>query len=387
MPQFDYVVVGSGFFGAVLAERIANDLGKTVVVVEKRSHIGGNCYSSLCPDTGIEFHKYGTHIFHTGSEEVWNYIKNFTEFNSYHHQVLTNYKGRIYPLPINLETINLFYQMNLKPFEVDRFLEQEREKEFYTEPTNLEEKAINLIGRPLYEAFIKGYTEKQWGKRATELPLSIIQRLPVRKNYDRTYFKDTKFQGIPLNGFSAVFEKLLSSSKIKVITDCDFLKHRVDFIPKEKIIYTGPIDGYFGYKLGKLEWRSIRLEKEIVNAPDFQGTSVMNYAEKMVPYTRVHEPRHLHPERTYGNKSVVFYEYPEMRESEPFYPVATQTNIELYKNYREVCGLDKKLIVGGRLGNYCYVDMDQVIQMALNCYKKQVLQPERSIVNEKESPL
>lgn len=373
MIEADYIIVGCGFFGAVLAERVANDFGRSVLIIERRPHIGGNCFSEKCPDTGIEFHSYGTHIFHTSSDEVWNYIRQFSDFNNYHHQVLTTYKGRVYPMPINLETVNLFYQEQLRPFQLEGFMRQELAKESYPQPKNLEEKAINLVGRPLYEAFIKGYTEKQWGRKATKLPLNIIQRLPVRSNYDRTYFKSARYQGIPLNGYHELFKQLTSSRKIRIMLDCDYLCNRKEFKANYKTIYTGPIDQYYNFRYGALEWRSVRFEKEIVPVEDYQGTAVMNYAEASVPYTRIHEPRHLHPERQYENRSVVLYEYSGNDYRYPYYPIMTHRNQEIFKKYKQMAmALDNDLIIGGRLGNYCYVDMDQVIQMALNCYKRQI---------------
>lgn len=363
----DYLVVGAGFFGAVIAERIATQLNKKVLIIDKRPHIGGNCYSEK-DKTGIEYHKYGTHIFHTSSQEVWDYLSNFTELNSYYHQVLTTHKDKVFQMPINLETINSFYNVNLKPFEVDAFLAKEKAKETYPNPKNLEEKAISLIGRPLYEAFIKGYTKKQWNKDPVDLPASIINRLPVRSNYNETYFHNAKWQGIPKDGYTKIFERILDHPNIKVRLNTDY----EDFTqrPKEKVIYTGPIDKLFDYKHGNLEWRSIRLEREELEHEDFQGTSVMNFADENIPYTRIHEPKHLHPERNYEPKNtVIFKEYPE-NNGEEFYPVKDEKNLEIYQKYVELAAQDSSLILGGRLATYQYYDMDQVIAQALNTFKK-----------------
>ena len=305
---YDYLIVGAGLYGCVLAERIANQQNARVLVVEKRHHIGGNCYSEVDEETGVEFHKYGTHIFHTSSPKVWEYISKFTEFNNYHHQVLTTWKNKVYQMPINLETINSFFDLNLKPFEVEEFLAKEIAKEGITKPKNLEEKAISLIGRPLYEAFIKGYTMKQWDKDPVDLPASIINRLPVRFNYNEDYFLDARWQGIPLEGYTKIFERLLCSENIDVELNCDYFQNANAFKPNRKIIFTGPIDRYFDYQFGRLEWRSVNFEKSVIEVEDFQGTSVMNYADAQVPYTRIHEPRHLHPERRYSkNKSLILY--------------------------------------------------------------------------------
>lgn len=369
--QCDYLIVGAGLFGAVMAERLANDKKAKIIVIDKRSHIGGNCYSKYDEETDIEYHLYGTHIFHTSSEKVWNYITQFTEFNGYYHQVLTTYKNKVYQMPINLKTINSFYNLNLKPYEVDKFLKKEASKSNITKPKNFEEKAISLIGKPLYEAFIKGYTTKQWGKSPTELPAGILKRLPVRSSYKDDYFHDARWQGIPVDGYTAIFEKMFKSSNIEVHLNCNYFDHKNKFDVNEKIIYTGPIDRYFNYQLGHLEWRSIELEQKVVNVEDFQGTSVMNFAEESVEYTRIHEPRHLHPERTYTkDKTIIFYERSKEDPNNPYYPINTETNRTLYKKYRELADNEKDLIIGGRLGNYAYYDMDKTILAALNCYRK-----------------
>lgn len=369
-----YLIVGAGFFGSVIAERIANDKGEKVLVIDKRDHIGGNAYSEIDEETGIEYHKYGTHIFHTSNEKVWNYLRKFTDFNGYKHQVLSMYKNKVYQMPINLETINSFYGINLKPYEVDTFLKTEFDKEKIEMPKNLEEKAISLIGRPLYEAFIKGYTIKHWDKDPKDLPASIISRLPFRKNYNESYYFD-KWEGIPLNGYTAIFKNLLSNKKnIEVKLNTNFFQIK-DQLPKScTIVYSGSIDSYFNFKFGKLEYRTIDLEKEIIKVEDYQGTSVMNYPEQSVKYTRIHEPRHLHPERNYTKeKTIIFKEYTKFdTEDKPFYPIQTENNKQLLNKYLEERNKCKNVIFGGRLGDYQYYDMHQVIGSALNVYEQRI---------------
>jgi UDP-galactopyranose mutase len=371
--ETDYLIVGAGFFGAVIANKIANELKKKVLIVEKRDHIGGNCYSKIDEETGIEHHVYGTHIFHTNSKNVFEYLSQFTEFNSYYHQVLTTHNDRVYQMPINLETINSFYGVNLKPFEVDDFLAEEKAKEQYPKPKNLEEKAISLIGRPLYEAFIKGYTQKQWQKDPSELPASIINRLPVRNNYDESYFNNGRYQGIPLDGYTAIFERMLDHKLITVKTSTDYFSIKDNIKVKEKTIYSGPIDHYFNYTHGHLDWRSVRFERVVSPHKDFQGTSVMNFADESPAYTRIHEPRHLHPERNYTEaQSLLFYEYSETNPEEPYYPVNNEENKVKLERYQELAKKEDKVLFGGRLGTYSYYDMDQVIGQALSLFETQI---------------
>ena len=366
----DYVIVGVGFFGATLAERIANDSGKKVVIIEKRKHIGGNCHSQINAETEIEYHTYGTHIFHTSNQKVWDYINRFTTFNGYYHQVLTTYKNKVYQMPVNLETINSFYNVNLKPFELEQFLAQERAKEYYEAPKNFEEQTINQVGRPLYEALFKGYTLKQWGKEPVDIPASIAKRIPFRSNYNENYYFD-KWQGIPTDGYTAIFKKMLSSNKIFVCLDTDYFQVR-NRIPKETcIIYTGSIDKLLNYKYGVLEYRTLNFEFKTYNYEDFQGTSVMNYAEAEVPFTRIHEPRHLHPERQYAKeKTLTMYEFSKASgKDDPYYPLGSERNNTIYNKYREEVDKTKNILVGGRLGDYKYYDMHQTIERALDLYE------------------
>jgi len=317
-----YLVVGAGFYGAVIAEHIARELGQPVVVIDKRDHTGGNCHSEIDPETGIEFHKYGTHIFHTRDERVWSYVQRFTTLNGYRHQVLAQYKDRVYQMPINLETINSFYDKDLKPFEVKDFLAGEIGREQLREDANLEERAISMIGRPLYEAFIKGYTEKQWGRLATEIPASVIKRLPFRTNYDENYFFDV-WQGIPADGFAALFERLLDHPLIELHLGVDFMDLKSQVPSDCQIIYTGTIDRFFHYEHGRLDCRTLEFEYEVKDVPDYQGTSVMNYTEAEVPFTRIHEPRHLHPERESNpDKTLIVREYSKTSKGDsPYYPI------------------------------------------------------------------
>lgn len=364
--MWDYVIVGSGLFGSVCAERLASS-GKKVLVLEKRNHIGGNSWSEPDPETGIEVHKYGSHIFHTSNQKVWDYINRFTTFNDYRHTVWTTYQNRVHSMPINLGTINSYYGINLKPFEVENFLIKERGKEIYEVPKNLEEQAISLIGRPLYEAFIRGYTIKQWEKNPTELPAEIITRLPVRHNYNNRYFND-EYEGIPLKGYGEVFKKLLNHPNITVRLNVDWFSIRKEFKDDVSIIYTGSIDQYFDYKHGRLEWRSIELEREVHDVEDYQGCSVMNYADLNVKYTRIHEFKHYHPERPASKKTVTFKEYSKIisETTEPYYPVNTPRNQKLLALYKQEASLLNKVWFGGCLGDYRYNDMDDTIAAALD---------------------
>lgn len=368
----DYLIVGAGLFGSVLAERIAAERRAHVVVIDRRDHIGGNCWSQRDPDTDVEYHRYGTHIFHTNSRLAWDYVSRFTEFNGYQHQVLTKVRGRVYQMPINLATINAFYNRQFTPGEAEAFLRQEAAREAVAEPANFEEKAISLIGRPLYEAFLRGYTRKQWGVEPRELSAKILSRLPVRFNYDRTYFPNARWQGIPLDGYGALFGRLLAAPNIDVLLGCDYFDRRAEFQVRRQTIYTGPLDRYFDYAEGRLGWRSVRFERETVAVDDYQGTSVMNYADPDVPYTRIHEPRHLHPERTRARgRSLIFREYPHTDPDQPYYPVDTPANRALAARYKERATRETT-VFGGRLGDYAYYDMDITICAALKCFARAI---------------
>jgi UDP-galactopyranose mutase len=373
-----YLVVGAGLWGGVLAERIASELGERVLVIEKRAHTGGNCRSALDPETGIECHVYGTHVFHTSIPRVWEYVNRFSSFTSYRHKVLAEHKGRIYPMPINLATINMFYDLNLRPGEVTDFLRREAAAEdkyptgLHAEPANLEEKAVSLIGRPLYEAFIKGYTQKQWGKDPRELPPCIITRLPVRGNYNTDYFNDP-WQGMPLRGYAALFDELFRHPLIEVHTGLAWADIAPGVPPSCTVFYSGPLDELFHYALGELEWRGLRFEKDILSCSDAQGTAVLNQADLEIPWTRTHEFKHLHPERgPQESKTVVAREYPRacQKNDDPYYPINTAVNQTLQHDYLDRLAAERPNIVpGGRLGGYRYLDMDKTIDEALGIFE------------------
>ena len=374
LQNLKYLVVGAGFFGSVIAERIAEDKGERVVVVDKRHHIGGGSFSEVDTETGIEYHKYGSHIFHTSITDVWKYINRFCTFNSYRHKVLTSYDKKIYQIPINLETINSFYGISLTPVEAEEFIKREIKKENIVNPTNLEDKAISLIGRPLYEAFIKGYTTKHWGTDPRNLPANIITRLPVRFNYKSDYFDDP-WQGIPSEGYGELFKKLLAHQNIDLYLNTDFFRIRNQIPANCCVIYTGRLDQFFDYKHGELGWRTLQFEREVYQVDDFQGTSVMNYAEASVPYTRTHEFKHLHEEREHpGKNTLVFREYAKELAAgdDPYYPVNTVKDKEMISKYRQEALELSNVIFGGRLAEYKYLNMDQTIASALKIYNEEI---------------
>jgi UDP-galactopyranose mutase len=372
-----YLVVGAGLWGGVLAERIASVLERPVLVIEKRAHTGGNCHSALEPDTGIECHAYGTHVFHTSIPRVWEYVNRFTQFTSYRHKVLTEHRGRVYPMPIGLAAVNMFHGLNLRPREMAGFLRREAAAHAPGtdggEPANLEEKAVSLIGRPLYEAFIKGYTQKQWGKDPKELPADIITRLPVRSDYNTDYFNDP-WQGMPLRGYAAMFDELFRHPLIETRTGLAWADIAGSVPPSCAVLYSGPLDELFGYALGALEWRGLRFERDILPWPDAQGTAVLNQADVEIPWTRSHEFKHLHPERgRQGDKTVVAREYPRacQRGDEPYYPVNTTPNQALQGEYQARLAAEMpNVTAGGRLGGYRYLDMDKTIDDALAVFEK-----------------
>jgi len=378
MTDYQYIVVGSGFFGATVAERIATDLGQSVLVLEARGHLGGNSYSEIDPDSGIEIHTYGSHIFHTRDQEVWEYVNRFSPFNHYRHQVLTRWQGQSYFMPINLDTICRFYGRNLTPTEARELLSREAAREGIANPRNFEEKALSQIGRPLYEAFIQGYTQKQWGVRPSQLPESILNRLPIRTSFNHHYFDDP-YQGIPILGYGGIFAKMLDHPLIEVRMNTDFFVVRDSLPQATPVIFTGAIDRFFDYRCGELSWRGLRFERELMAVDDFQGTAVMNYAELAVPFTRIHEFKHYHPERQgQGGRTVICREYPAScrRGDEPFYPVNTEGDQKRLADYRALATQAPGCLhFGGRLGSYRYLDMDQTIRAALNLYH-QVLKPE-----------
>ncbi|HJU28670.1 MAG TPA: UDP-galactopyranose mutase, partial [Candidatus Binataceae bacterium] len=322
LGDYDAIVVGAGFYGATIAERLANGLGRTVCILERRPHIGGNSYSERDPHTGIEYHKYGSHLFHTNSEQVWRYLRRFTKFTNYRHRVLTIHQGKVYPMPINLGTICAFFGRYLTPDQARELIAEQAAATSVEDAENLEQKAIALIGRPLYDAFIRGYTKKQWQTDPRRLPADIIKRLPVRFNFEPYYFSD-KYEGLPVDGYTAIFRRMLDSPRIDIRLGCDFFDARPALSPHQLVIYTGPIDRYFDYRLGELAWRTLDFENEVVPVGDYQGAAVMNYADEEVPYTRIHEFKHLHPERRYRDDcTLICREYSRFarRNDEPYYP-------------------------------------------------------------------
>ncbi|WP_345475112.1 UDP-galactopyranose mutase [Actinoallomurus oryzae] len=362
----DLVIAGSGLFGLTVAERCARDLGLRVLIVERRDHVGGNAYSEIEPSTGIEVHRYGAHLFHTSNERVWEYVNRFTSFTGYRHRVFTIFKGRVYPMPINLGTICAYFGRAMSPDEA-RALVAEQAAEV-TDPANLEEKAISLVGRPLYEAFIRGYTAKQWQTDPRELPPEIITRLPVRYTFDDRYFSD-RYEGLPVDGYTAWLERMADHPNIEVRLGTDFFD--LDAAGNVPVVYTGPLDRYFGHAEGRLGWRTLDFAPEVVATGDFQGTPVMNYADEDVPYTRIHEFRHFHPEREHPpDRTVIVREYSRFADAgdEPYYPIDTAADRAKLVRYRERARAEKGVWFGGRLGTYQYLDMHMAIASALTMY-------------------
>ncbi len=366
----EYLVVGAGFTGAAIAEQIASDLGRRVIVVDKKPHTGGNSHSFNESITGIECHRYGSHIFHTKCEKVWSYLARFCSFNTYQHKVLARHRGKVYQMPINLSTISHFYGMDFSPDEARVHMAAEIEKERTYEPSNFEEMAISRVGRPLYDALIRGYSLKQWGTDPVNLPAAIMARLPLKYNYDGNYFDDP-WQGMPLPGYHGLFQAMLSHRNMELHLDVDYFKIKHHVPAACTVIYTGPMDRYFDYKYGHLQWRTAHFETEILPVGDFQGTSVMNYADVEVPWTRIHEYRHFHRERGYDpHRTVIMREYPGAcsGEDDPLYPVNTPGDRELYGKYYEDSLREKNVFFAGRLGLYQYINMDTAVEKALELY-------------------
>lgn len=372
----DLVVVGSGFFGLTVAERAVNELGLSVRILERRPHLGGNAYSEADPETGIEVHKYGAHLFHTSNERVWEYVNRFTAFTGYQHRVWTKYQDKIYSMPINLGTICAYFGRGFSPAEA-RALVAEQATEFDSATAaNLEEKAISLIGRPLYEAFIRGYTLKQWQTDPKELPAEVITRLPVRYTFDNRYFNDT-YEGLPVDGYTAWLERMADHPKIEIELETDFFDHKDSLVGQVPVVYTGPVDRYFDYTEGRLGWRTLDFEREVLATGDYQGTSVMNYADEDVAYTRIHEFRHFHPERDYpSDKTVVMREFSRFAEvdDEPYYPINTADDRARLLAYRDLAAAEPGVLFGGRLGTYKYLDMHMAIGSALSRFDN-ILRP------------
>ncbi|GHU07669.1 UDP-galactopyranose mutase [Alphaproteobacteria bacterium] len=381
----DLLIIGTGIFGLTIAERMSSELGKNVLVIDKRDHIGGNCYSEFDTATGIECHKYGAHLFHTSDERVWTYVNRFTDFTNYVHRVYTTHNDEVFPMPINLGTINQFFRKDYTPDEA-RHLIAEQAGEANSEPKNLAEQGVALIGQPLFDAFVKNYTAKQWRTPAEELSADIIRRLPVRYNYDNRYFNNT-YEGLPTDGYEKLFQNMIDignsgRGSVEVRLDTDYFDIQDEF-SDILTIFTGPIDQFYDYQFGELKWRSLDLQKEVVDVNDFQGCPVMNYADLSPEYTRIHEFKHFHPERRLNSekwpgyaedydKTVIVREYSKTwsRGDEPYYPVNTTEDREKLAKYQELANQDKNIIFGGRLGEYAYYDMDKTFASALELFDK-----------------
>ncbi|MBW9119456.1 UDP-galactopyranose mutase [Microbacterium trichothecenolyticum] len=376
----DLLIVGSGFFGLTIAERAAA-AGRKVTVIDRRHHMGGNAYSEYEPETGIEVHRYGAHLFHTSNPTVWEYVNRFTSFTDYVHRVYTNHKGVVYPLPINLGTINQFFRAAYSPDEARRLVQQLAGEFDSRSAGSLEEKAIALIGRPLYEAFIRDYTAKQWQTDPKDLPAEVISRLPVRYTYDNRYFNDT-WEGLPTDGYTAWLERMADHSNIELRLGTDFFDesqplNKKSTVGQVPIVYTGPVDRYFDHVEGTLSWRTLDFEQEVLPVADFQGTAVMNYADADVPYTRIHEFKHFHPERAErhpADKTVIMREYSRFAspDEEPYYPVNTPEDRRGLLAYRELSKGERDVLFGGRLGTYQYLDMHMAIGSALSMWSNQL---------------
>lgn len=359
MAKYDYLIVGAGLYGACFSY-IATQKGKKCLIIDKRPHVGGNLYCENIE--GINVHKYGAHIFHTSNKEVWNFVTSLVDFNNYVNSPIANYKGKLYNLPFNMNTFHALWGVTT-PEDASRMIRTQMEESGITKPSNLEEQAISLVGKDIYEILIKGYTEKQWGRKCNELPASIIKRLPVRFTFDNNYFNDT-YQGIPIGGYNKLFDKLLSGAT--VLTDTDFFSNREYFKSvADKIVFTGPIDQYFNYRFGKLEYRTVRFESEILNVKNYQGVAVMNYTDSDTPYTRIIE--HKHFEFGQQEKTVISKEYSsEWKEnSEPYYPINNDRNNSLYLKYKELADNEENIIFGGRLSEYKYYDMHHIVEQVI----------------------
>lgn len=367
--KYDYLIVGSGLYGAVFAQQ-AKAAGKSVLVVDKRTHVGGNIYTEKIE--GINVHKYGAHIFHTNNREVWEYITSFADFNRFTNSPVANYKGQLFSLPFNMYTFNQMWGVVTPEAAAAKIEEQKRE--ITGEPKNLEEQAISLVGRDIYEKLIKGYTEKQWGRDCRELPAFIIKRLPVRLTFDNNYF-NALYQGVPVGGYTRLIESMLDGIEVRLGTDYLAEKHELDRLA-ERVVYTGAIDAYFGYSLGALEYRSVRFEQEILDMPNFQGNAAVNYTDRETPWTRIIE----HKWFEFGvdengrelPKTVISREYSSEWKpgDEPYYPVNDERNSALYEQYRALADREENIIFGGRLGEYKYYDMDKTIETALSMARR-----------------
>lgn len=362
--MYDYLIVGAGLFGAVFAREMT-DHGKKCLVIDRRPHIGGNCFTE-CVE-GINVHKYGAHIFHTSDKEIWNYVNRFAEFNNFVNSPIAVYGNELYNLPFNMNTFSKMWGITT-PAQAKEIISEQIAALHITEPKNLEEQAISLVGRDVYEKLVKGYTEKQWGRKCSELPAFIIKRLPLRFTYDNNYFSD-RYQGIPIGGYTQFFERLLDGTRVLLNTKYDDIRGEKI---AEKTVFCGCIDEFFGYCLGELEYRSVRFEQEVLDTDNFQGNAVVNYTSADIPFTRIIE--HKHFEHGSQEKTVISREYPVswQKGSEPYYPINDEKNTELYGKYAELAHTRPDVIFGGRLGQYRYYDMDKVIRAALDTVRNEL---------------
>lgn len=372
LREIDILIVGSGLFGLTVARRAAKELNMNVLVIEKRSHLGGNAWSSLDTTTGIEVHNYGTHLFHTSNKKVWEFANQISPFRGYRHTVYATLNGLVYQMPVNLNTINQFFNKNFNPMEASRFLEevsQSRQK-----ISNFEDKVISVVGPELYEAFYKGYTAKQWGTDPKLLPSEMASRLPVRTTRNNRYFNDT-YEGLPSQGYFEFLSNIANDPRIEILLNTDYFEIRHSLKPDLLTVYTGPIDRYFNYAHGKLGWRTLDFQTECLDVMDFQGTAVMNYPDIEIPFTRIHEFKHLAPERqVISSKTIVAREFSRFSEpgDEPYYPINTEFDRKIYETYREQTKKEENVIFGGRLGSYKYLDMDMAIASAFVVFENKI---------------
>ena len=371
----DVIIVGAGFFGSVIADVASREFGLTSTIIESRSHIGGNAYSYAEPSTGIEVHKYGSHLFHTSNERVISWVSSFVELNDYVHRVFTTHKNQVFSMPVNLHTMSQFFGSSLNPASARELIESKRTR-LSGRAQNLYEKGISSIGPELFEAFFGGYTAKQWQQDPRDLPAEVISRLPVRFSFDSRYFSES-FQGVPVGGYGEWFERILDNPQISTFLDLDFFDVRELISDSGKtVVYSGPIDRYFDYSEGRLGWRTVDFEWETLESTnDYQGCSVMNFADRDVAHTRIHEFRHLHPEADYGEGTVIAREYSRQAQNsdEPYYPINTNDDRQMLARYRERAANEDRVVFGGRLGSYQYLDMHMAIASALNTLETEVV--------------
>ena len=374
----DLIVIGSGLYGLTIARKFVDQFEGRVLIIEKRKHIGGNAWSTKDRETGIEIHNYGSHLFHTSNKKVIEFLNRFTSFNDYKHTVYSVADGKIYSMPFNLMTISQVFNKSISPEEAKIIIQNEIKSALISKSEiekSLEHKALSSIGKTLYELLVKGYTKKQWQINPAELPANVIARLPIRYNFNNSYFFD-KFQGLPLDGYAKMLTRISDHARIEILLDCDYFDSKWKNLKDVLKVYTGPLDKYFSYTHGMLQWRTLDFEIEKLPVDDYQGAAVVNYADENIPYTRIHEFKHLHPEREYlKNQTIIMKEYSRLARDidEPYYPVNSATDREVLLKYRELAKLEKNVIFGGRLGTYKYLDMDMAIASALTSFEQEVI--------------